>query len=639
MNKNNTLFLLLTIFFIVLSTSVIANTNITTFVIQETEKIALDLNVKDPDSDKLTVIYSAPLNQEGEWQTIYGDAGTYKTKITISDGTINITKNISIIVKKKEEQPNFESYNPIEDFLKINESESINFKVIANDLNNDKLTYDWFLDNKKVKSSQEYLYDTIYTDEGIHKIMVIVSDGVTNINKSWEIDVANFDAEELLHQIKNVSIHENEIISLDIPDFSRYGLTYSISDPLSKNEWGTGYNDAGLYNITVKVEGKGFKNNKTVKLEVIDVDRPPVFNKIENKVIDEYEELKIILNANDPDGDEINYSAFNLPKDAKLEGNIFTWKPGYDTVRKEGVINILKDRFGLLSKNFNVQFYALSNSNNKSNKITQNVVITVKNINSQPVIDYPDQITIKEGETFKFSPNVYDLDGDEITISYSGLTNTGTFASGFEDAGSYFVKITASDGTLETSKQVKVNINETNRAPIFPKIQKFTSKEGDKITLLLTAYDPDGDKIDYVLEDAPNNSYIRENIFNWVIPFSIADKKEKKDINLVFVASDGEFQTRQIVELSIIDTNRVPKIVNATKNIIAKVNKPVFMFVNAIDEDGDDLSYTWDFGFLDKHKATPKHQRTFTSKGTKYINVIVSDGTDSVEQIIKVNVI
>ena len=62
------------------------------------------------------------------------------------------------------------------------------------------------------------------------------------------------------------------------------------------------------------------------------------------------------------------------------------------------------------------------------------------------------------------------------------------------------------------------------------------------------------------------------------------------------------------------------------------------MFVKAADEDGDELAYTWNFGFLDKHKATASHQRTFTSKGIKVVKVVISDGIDEVEQVINVNV-
>ena len=63
------------------------------------------------------------------------------------------------------------------------------------------------------------------------------------------------------------------------------------------------------------------------------------------------------------------------------------------------------------------------------------------------------------------------------------------------------------------------------------------------------------------------------------------------------------------------------------------------MSVKAVDDDGDELAYTWDFGFFEKYRATPLHQRIFTTSGTKIVKVIVSDGTDETEQLINVNVV
>ena len=53
------------------------------FEIEETEKLSLDLKTDDPDEDILTYSYTGPLNEYGEWQTTYGDAGEYSATITV----------------------------------------------------------------------------------------------------------------------------------------------------------------------------------------------------------------------------------------------------------------------------------------------------------------------------------------------------------------------------------------------------------------------------------------------------------------------------------------------------------------------------------------------------------------------------
>ena len=610
--------------------------SIATFVIQETEKISLQPNATDPDADKLVTTYTSPLNGQGEWQTTYGDAGEYKITITVSDGVTSDSKEALIVVKKKEESPKIESSIPKESTLSINEGQSVDFRILASDLNKDRLSYEWILDDKKVKEGQEFSYQTTYNDAGGHKISVAVSDGTQSVSNEWNVNIVNVDVEGMLNKIKDVNVNENEIARLELLDFEKYGLTYSISEPLgNKNEWKTSYKDAGTYDVKIHAEGKGFSGNKTVKVIVSDVDRAPVFDRIENKAVNENEEIKITLNANDPDGDEVTYSASNLPEGAKLEDNVFTWKTNFDTVKKEGFVDIVMDKFRVLSKSFYVQFTASS----KEKKVMQNIIITAKDVNRAPVLEDMEPITINEGETLKISPKAYDLDNDKVSLDYSGFIDKDTYKSDFGDAGTYYVKVTASDGLLQTSKFVKISINHINRAPVFGKMQEIKAREGDNIAVLLDAYDPDGDELAYSVDNPPEGSSLKGNAFFWTPSYALVNKKETKEIDLVFVASDAKSETRQIIKAEITDKNRAPRIIDATKSAVAKAKEPVLMFVKAADDDGDELTYTWNFGLLEKYKATATHQRIFTSRGTKVVKVIVSDGANEVEQIINVNVI
>ena len=631
MNRSIVLLLVISLIF-----PYIANST-ATFTIQETEKISLEPTVKDPDSDdKLEIRYTLPLNENGEWQTSYGDAGAYNATITVFDGTTSVSENVLIIVERKEETPKIDFFMPEKDELNINEADSINFSISASDLNKDELSYAWLFDGKEAGHRQELSYHATYNDAGSHEISVNVSDGKASASKTWLVNIADVDLAGLLDEIKDAVVNENDIVRLAVPNFEEYGLRYSISEPVgNENEWHTTYNDSGSYEISIKADGNGFSANKIVKVVVNDVDRALVFDEIGNKVLNENEELKITLNAHDPDGDEITYSASNLPKGAELEENVFIWRPDYTAVKKEGFVDIVMDKFRVLSKSFYVQFTASS----KDRKILQNIIITVRDVNTAPVLEDLEPITINEGDILKIVPKAYDMDGDKVSLSYSGFINTDTFSSGFDDSGTYYVKVAASDGLLETSKFVRIDINQTNRAPLFSEFQDIKANEGDNIAILLNANDPDGDELSYSIDNPQEGSSLKGNAFFWQPGFNFAGNKETKKLDLVFVASDGKTEARQIAKIEISDKNRAPRIVDATKSTVANVNKPVLMFVKAVDDDGDELAYTWDFGFFEKYKATATHQRTFTAKGTKTVKVIVSDGVDEAEQVINVNVI
>lgn len=610
--------------------------SVKTFTVQETEKISLQADATDPDRDKLTTTYASPLNENGEWQTNYGDAGEYRTIITVSDGIRSDSQDVLIVVKKKEEIPKIESYLPQQDVLSIKETDSINFSISASDANRDVLSYSWILDGKNTWGGQDFSYATEYGDAGTHKIAAVVSDGTEEARNEWQVDVGKVDLQGLLDSIPDVTANENEIVKLKLPDFEKYGLGYEISEPVgSKNEWHTTYEDNGTYNVKVHAEGKGFSGDKIVKIVINGVDRAPALEPIGNKAINENEGLEITLNANDPDGDEIAYSANNLPEGARLEGNVFTWKPGYGTVRKQDFVDWVMGKFRVLSRSFYVQFIASS----KDRKIVQNVVIMVKDVNRAPVLEDMEPINISEGDLLRIVPKAYDPDSDKVSLSYSGFTNTDTYKSKPGDAGTYDVRVTASDGLLEASKFVQVNVKRVNRAPVFGKIDNIRASEGEDISIMLDAADPDGNDVSYSIDNPPINSSLRGNVFLWAPDYHILNKGEAKNFDLVFAATDGRLEARKIVKLELKYRNRAPRIINASRNLVARVNEPVLMSVKAVDDDDDELSYTWDFGFFEKYRATPLHQRIFTTSGTKTVKVVVSDGTDETEQLLNVNVI
>src|SRR3989338_1891043 len=107
-------------------------------VIKETEKVSLKTTANDPDADKLTYAYTSPLNANGEWQTAYGNAGEYTVTVTVSDGKLSASRDVLIIVNKKEEQPVINEYNPAESKIAASENSQIEFSAGASDVNKDE---------------------------------------------------------------------------------------------------------------------------------------------------------------------------------------------------------------------------------------------------------------------------------------------------------------------------------------------------------------------------------------------------------------------------------------------------------------------------------------------------------------------
>jgi hypothetical protein len=149
------------------------------------------------------------------------------------------------------------------------------------------------------------------------------------------------------------------------------------------------------------------------------------------------------LKATDPDGDKIEYS-FSEPLNA--EG-------AWDT--EEGDAG---------------EYEVTITASDGVSEIEQEVRIIVLELNKPPVLEKIKDITIKEGETLTLDPKALDPEGKAITITYSGWMNTNTKELSYSSAGEYVVRILVSDGNKDVFQDVKITVEDVNRAPEFVSI-------------------------------------------------------------------------------------------------------------------------------------------------------------------------
>ena len=616
---------------------------ITEITADETDLVALKPQAEDPDADNLIYTFSEPLDSEGMWQTTYGDAGEYNITITVSDGELTDSKDVLLIVNKKEEAPVINGFSPADSNPAVDEGSKLNFRVNASDLNNDKLAYLWKLDDNAVSTADSYIYNPDYESAGTHTIEVIVTDDKAEIAQEWAVTVNKVDRSLLLDKIEGITVNEGEAVSLNLPDFKSYSLDYTISEPLGDdNLWQTDYNSSGeydekSYSVKVTITDGSFNAFREIQITVKNVDRAAVFAPIGDITMKENQKLTIKLEAADPDGDEVAFSADNMPEGALLDGNAFSYYPGYDVVKKGSLLSRVMDKYHLLSKSFPVTFTAYS----RNAKVEQKANIKVMHTNRPFEMGNIDDITVDEGDTITISLRIYDPDNDTLTYQFSGFVDKAVYQTEHDDAGSYIVRVTASDGEFTESRDVKITVNNVNQAPVFRAIEYNQIDEGQELPIKLSASDADGDEVKLSVANPPVNSTLENNIFRWKPELDAV--KEDTDFIIAFTASDGSAETRQDANITLRNVNRLPEIINASLYKSFKVgrNKPVVFSVGAEDLDGDELQYKWVFSFLESYdtNTTNAIQRTFTQPGDKKIKVIVSDGKDSASYVWKAKVI
>jgi len=428
-----------------------------------------------------------------------------------------------------------------------------------------------------------------------------------------------------------ISVFESDLIKLKIDayDLDDDKLDYFFPEPFDKNgEWQTNYNDSGVYNLTIAVSDGKEISYKQLQIIIKDKDRPPVFVGLKDSYkVNEEETIKIELNAKDPDGDDVEFVAVNLPEGSSFSKGIFEWKPDFDAVSKEDnlknkILTKLK-LYNYLKKN-KKEFIVVFVAKGEEEAAKQNVKIIVKNTNRPPVLKKLKDITISEGGRVELKPEATDPDQDVVSFSYSGAMKSKSHKTGYNDAGKYTVTITASDGKEKVSQDVEITVKNKNRAPELKKIKDKKVYENQTLEFKLKAKDKDDDEITYSAKQMPSGANITGDIFSYTPDFDVTE--DSKTYLVTFAASDSDDENKQTAKITVENVNRKPVIKSASNITKAYVNNPVKFSVNAEDPDGDNLTYKWVFGLFDSYSRGRSHTRKFTTTGTKTVKVIVSDG-------------
>ncbi|MBS3102239.1 hypothetical protein J4458_02220 [Candidatus Woesearchaeota archaeon] len=250
----------------------------TVIIVQETDIVSLTPKAQDPDKDELEFAFSSPLNEKGEWKTTYGDAGEYTVTVTVSDGELTSSKEVLIIVNKKEEAPVIESFMPHEKTAITSETKAIEFNVKAVDLNKDKISYEWKLDGSEVSGSDYFKYEITYDDAGSHTVKVTVSDGKLSTENLWSVTVNNVNRKPVLEEIPAIKVKETETVTIGpkAADLDGDEIAFTISDPVGNDGvWETTYDDSGTYTVKVTASDGTDEASQEVAVIVENVNRPP----------------------------------------------------------------------------------------------------------------------------------------------------------------------------------------------------------------------------------------------------------------------------------------------------------------------------------------------------------------------------
>ena len=218
----------------------------------------------------------------------------------------------------------------------------------------------------------------------------------------------------------------------------------------------------------------------------------------------------------------------------------------------------------------------------KGASVSKDILLVIQAVNKAPVIDITGTITVKEGETVLLEPKITDPEGDEFTVAYSGWADAAEKQTSFADAGSYDETITATDSKgAKASKQVKIVIENVNRAPAIAALSDVTVKEGELVKIEAKASDEDNDKIII--------SYGQPLNVNGLWQTKVGDAGEH---TATITASDGTDTATAKVKIMVTPLNRAPEL-QVPEEVTVTETETVTLGATATDPDGDQVTISY----------------------------------------------
>lgn len=569
-----------------------------------------------------------------DWKIINSNLDEYVLSGTISGKSYLVVNLPGIWLDNEDEQL----------ILKDDSDLKVDDTLFASDIDDNSMTWqripngkdnnvdsDWNFENS-TRNSENFRTTQYY--EGKDDLMVNYVRGKILINGVYAEEGIDYSI-EVLNGENEGQIYYGEV-GENIPGFLQDNGYFDSGDQVIFNTDSIfrirviGYNclEEGIF----ENGGNGLFNPEEDLIELNCFDNnAPVLDSIGNKNVNENQLLEFSVNANDADGDSLDYYAGNLPNGATFTSKTFSWTPDFF---QAGEYEIL----------FNV-----TDGNDWDSEL---ITINVKDVNRAPIIESIGNKIIKEDHTEKFAVSANDADGDNLiyNIINKDKTKVDCLIDGNEITlnpvenwyGSSSCEVRVSDGKGgEDSEEFTIEVTSVNDAPILEPISSKEVEEEDLVRIEAHASDIDGDTLIFDIDDS-RFVQVSDGIFEWQTDY---DDYGIYDVEVSVNDGNGG-EDSKLVEVIVIEVNSHP-VFGEIKDLFIDEDSGFFEdgFLNATDIDGFISNFEVVFENKDEVDCTVsdsklgvKPGKDFSGNATCRIRAYDNDGDwDESEVIIVVN--
>ncbi|OQB39384.1 MAG: flagellar basal body rod modification protein [Candidatus Latescibacteria bacterium ADurb.Bin168] len=582
------------------------------------EGAGLSFTVAATDQDAQTTLTYGALNlpdgatfgtvpQQFSWTPTYSQSGSYTVTFTVSDGEATEYMPVEITVVDVDQAPQWTN-EPTD--RSVPEASALSFGMTATDPDGDPIDYsaDGLPSGASLDPgsgnfywvpgyNQAGEYFVTFTATGVHMAKPAGQvPGGLSVSKQVKITVTNVDRAPYWTAAPPPVASVNEMVTLSFtitatdPDpedvativYTATGLPTgaTLNPATGVFSWTPTYAQAGQYEVTFTATSgpDNLKVTGQTPIEVINVNRPPVWTQTGPQAVNENETLSFTVIATDEDaGTTLAYGIVSMPTGANFTPSerLFTWKPDFEQ-----------------AGDYTVTFQVTDGEA----WVDMQVPITVNNVNRAPEWDATADQEIAEGSLLSVPVSAHDPDGDQLEVTMvanpSGATLDGLWfqwTPGYDAApGVYEVTLRAWDGAAEAFDTFLITVTNTNRPPEWSPVQPQAVAEGQLLAFQVSATDADGQTLTYSATDLPSGATFDapSRTFSWT-PTIL----QSGFYSVTFNVFDGEATVSQPVQIDVVNTPSLPVWNTMPTPDPVGANLPVTFTVSATDPFSEGVFY------------------------------------------------
>ncbi|AGB48831.1 subtilisin-like serine protease [Methanomethylovorans hollandica DSM 15978] len=214
-------------------------------------------------------------------------------------------------------------------------------------------------------------------------------------------------------------------------------------------------------------------------------------------------------------------------------------------------------------------------------------------VNRAPVLENTGNREINETQELVINLIATDMDGEALTYSTDApfgtlVGNVFSWTPTYEDAGTYTVEFSVTDGKHTDSKLTTITVNNVDRAPVIETIGNKQINENSLLEFTILANDPDGDAVTYSVDDLPPGATfnVSTRTFSWISSPDIVGHYQ-----VIFSAEANGLSDSETITITVGDLAGAPEL-GATGNRNINENDLLEFIVSASDPEGDIIIYS-----------------------------------------------